>query len=592
MGLLVVVFYVSSLDNSFILGDLDAIVNNRDVIDPGGWQRLWWSDFWSSYRDDEKAYRPITILSFWANAQLTGLSPIAFRLVNMALLGLLGWLIAAWLMCYVPYQTVAWLCAALFVAHPTNAEAVNHIVGRADLLAMVGIVGFLLSQRLMLKGAMARRPDQTAHQRAQVHPMFFSAVGLLCAVVAMLSKDTGLLLIPMAVMQGYVAHGKPRKGPRPSLGLLWRVHVVTTICLAIPLTWFIWGCRLVDGLAPKIGGTSVLSEMLDINANPLLGEGFIERLPSAFSLAWFYAWQLVKPVMTYSHTPNQLPTMANASAILGVFVVVALVAVLARTAYRRHWLCLAAVMALGQWVMVCHLWKPQSVYASNLMVMPFTLAAVMAVSGAMVRMTKGSMRKRTVTVIPAVAVILLMFWSVLYVNSRWFSTARLMATDLSLRPGNAVSMYNYGAALVRAGAYDSAVYWLDEAVDRRPQWVQARRLLALVWYTRGQFTEATHQYQRVVELNPDDLHAHLQLAMLALQDHNLDTAGKHLEIAKGLSPQNAKVVLAEARVAGAQRNWALAREKYEAVLSVNPAHEAARRERDELLDKLDQRQSY
>ena len=90
-------------------------------------------------------------------------------------------------------------------------------------------------------------------------------------------------------------------------------------------------------------------------------------------------------------------------------------------------------------------------------------------------------------------------------------------------------------------------------------------------------------------MDPGDLHAHTQLIMLALHDKDLDTAERHLDIAKGLSPQDSTVMLAEARVAAVQGDWALAREKYEAVLSLNPQHEAARRERDELLNKLDQR---
>ena len=35
----------------------------------------------------------------------------------------------------------------MLVAHPANTEAINHLVGRADLLAVLGIVAFLYLQR-------------------------------------------------------------------------------------------------------------------------------------------------------------------------------------------------------------------------------------------------------------------------------------------------------------------------------------------------------------------------------------------------------------------------------------------------------------
>jgi len=77
--------------------------------------------------------RPLTYLTFWANYQTAGFSPLAWHLVNLLMhIGSVLLLFAA-LRRLLP-ERAAMLAAALFAVHPLNAEAVNYIFARSTLL--------------------------------------------------------------------------------------------------------------------------------------------------------------------------------------------------------------------------------------------------------------------------------------------------------------------------------------------------------------------------------------------------------------------------------------------------------------------------
>jgi len=588
MGILVIAFYTSSLDNPFMLDDHTAIVNNPDVIEPGGLTRLWLNDFWAGEKPGETAYRPFTTFTFHLNARLTGLSPIAFRLVNMMLLGLLGWLIAEWLVRYVTSRTIAWLAAFLFVAHPIHAEAINHIVGRADLLAMIGIVGFLLIHRLALDAAL-REETISSHnifRACATISVFLMGLGL--SMVAMYSKMTGVLLIPLAVLQGYIAHRVPRKPsqpPRP-VARLWFVHTCTLGCVALPLAGYLTARQIVSEMFQSHWIGVQGAGIPDIAANPISTLSTAERFPAALSLVWFYTRQLVWPDTSYDHTPVHLPGMSDASAVLGLIVLVLLVLVLIRTVYRRHWLSLAAALALGQLALVSNLWIRLPQYTSNLMMMPLTLAALMWLAFAITGRKRKTTRVHAIAVIPCVLMLPLMMYTVLGINSRWFSTPRLMASDLSHHGGNPVSMYNYGSALLQAGVYDKAIYWLTEAIDQEPQSIKARHKLALAWLMGGNFNQASDLYKRILDLDPRNLRAHTQLAILAIEDKDLETAQEHIAAAKGVSLNDKGVMYIEAKLASLIGDTPRAIKLYEDFLNRYPDHVSAGYDHKKLLERI------
>ncbi len=580
MGVLVLGLYVSSLDNPFILDDHAAIVDNPDVSESQGILTLWVRDFWAGRRVGQVVYRPITAFSLYLNAQLAGLSPLAFRVVNIALLGLLGWIVAAWLSRYTVYKTVAWLGSLLFVAHPAHAEMINHIVGRAELLAMIGVVGFLLLHIRALETVGWRGGDQISRTKRCLGTSAAALAGLITATVAFFSSLTGLLLIPAVVVQAALWRSKYyRKAPRPPGKGDGFVHALAGVCLTIPAVTFWSGRAFAARVIPVSWNPTQLAPATDDLAhNPLLSVNLVDRVPAALSLVWFYTRQVIWPDTSYSHVPTNWPTMTSVSVIFGTVVVVWLVVMLVILLSKRHWLCMAPTLVLGQLVLVTGLWLERPVYASNQLVMPMTLAATMCMTSVIAYLTGHSLRKRAVAVIPCAVLLLMMYVTVLGINARWFSTPRLMASDLQRRPHNPVLMYNYAGALIQAGVYENAIFWLNLAIELKPRSIGARHKLAQAYHMRGDFTAARRQYQQILNLEPYDVPSRIHLAELAIDDKDFETAARHVAEAQKTAPTHAEVMYSRAKLALLRGDLDAALLRYEVLLALYPSHELGRRD--------------
>lgn len=89
-------------------------------------------------------YRPVTSASLLLNHALAGTGGGAFwyHLVNLLLHALNAWLV--WkLASRMLNRQAAWCAAALWVVHPIATEAVDNVVGRADLLAAMAVLAGL-----------------------------------------------------------------------------------------------------------------------------------------------------------------------------------------------------------------------------------------------------------------------------------------------------------------------------------------------------------------------------------------------------------------------------------------------------------------
>ena len=112
----------------------------------------------------DRLYRPITIISFAMNHALGGNAPAGYRAVNILLHGLASVLLL-WLGLRLGLREAeAGAVALLFAVHPIHTEAVNAVVGRADLLVAVGVfagLGLLIGSVLQpIRAGTSPSPDE------------------------------------------------------------------------------------------------------------------------------------------------------------------------------------------------------------------------------------------------------------------------------------------------------------------------------------------------------------------------------------------------------------------------------------------------
>lgn len=132
-ALLVGICYANSLPNAFILDDILIVAGNEQIrhISPIHFLlQPYWGDLSHS-----GIYRPLTIFTFSLEYPIWHVWAPGFRLVNLLLHTLNGWLIFLLVNGLVESPVAALGAAAVYVIHPMQTEAVVSIVGRSELLA-------------------------------------------------------------------------------------------------------------------------------------------------------------------------------------------------------------------------------------------------------------------------------------------------------------------------------------------------------------------------------------------------------------------------------------------------------------------------
>ncbi|NJL32357.1 MAG: tetratricopeptide repeat protein [Phycisphaerales bacterium] len=438
----------------------------------------------------------------------------------------------------------------------------------AQLLAMLGLCAF---------GWLHRRALLTRHGSVA------SALGaMLCAALAMGSDTTGLLVIPLAIVQAWL-------GPNPGkLDLPWLkrpdntpsnprdlrpVHAGTALLLLIPLGLYLWGRTLAIGWSLH---NQLPSD--DLTRNPLLGVDIPQRLASTFSLAIYYLTQLIYPRPCTNTIPAQLPTWNDTWVWVGMLLVFWLLVLLALGLRHRHWLAIAGVLALGQFLLVGHALGVAPIYAAQLLALPMALAGTMVLAQGINRLTLSDARRRAAVAIPAAMVVIALGISTWVYNSRCQSVESMRLLDLERQPGNPVAMYRFGSSLVEVGRFDEALPWLEITVDLRPESIQARTQLADLLLLLGRPASAQEQYQRILDHHPKYLDAHAQLAEFALAERDLAQAEMRLQAALDVSREHPRIWRNLARLAAARDAHDEALRHYRQALTLAPEDESLKRE--------------
>jgi len=143
LGALVLVAYANSLSLG-LAEDSQFLLTQDPRLQALTWQNLaliFSKSYWWPVAGD-LIYRPITTLSLLLNHAVAG-GPFGYHLVNLLLHAANVWLV--WkLAARLLQPRAAWCAAALWAVHPIATEAVDNVVGRADLLAAMAVLAGLL----------------------------------------------------------------------------------------------------------------------------------------------------------------------------------------------------------------------------------------------------------------------------------------------------------------------------------------------------------------------------------------------------------------------------------------------------------------
>lgn len=489
--------YLSTVSNGFVYDDRYLVERNPLVQGTHLWQ-LVSTSFWGEIVD-AGLYRPLTLASFGVN-RLFGASAFGFHFGNdllhaaASVLALYG----ARAVGLGPFASLA--AGLLFALHPVQSEAVEALVGRAEILAFAFVmVAFLL---------FARR-----------------ARGLFVGVaffLALASKESAAFALPLFVLQAL--RGDRDLAPKRFVPLAGAGALYGAARLAV------------------LGGLGIGGREIGFLDNPLASASYGTRLLAAPALLVQYVKLVLWPsVLSADYSFDQIPipgSLADPRVLLGL-TVLALAVVVVRRRPTLRFGTLALLLPLAGFL---HLLFPLgTIFAERLLYLPLFGAALLFGLGF------GALHRRA----PALAVTalaLLATAAALRVQARtrdWKDNETLFRRTVETAPRSARAHFLLGAELLEKRRYAEAASSFERGLAIYPEHFGARMSLGQARLAAGAPAAAEEAFRRALAAEPrsdDARRAAVEAALTAGRElgraGDLAEAREHFEAAVELAPTN------------------------------------------------------
>jgi len=536
IGLLlaIVVFaYGNTLVNAFTMDDINLyIVRNTQVTHPSLRALV-------TPHPATNVFRPVTFGTFAFDWKISGGRPLLFHLVNLALHAavtlLLYLLLQSVFQASPDGKAVALACAVLFAAHPIHTEAVTSVVGRAELLA----AGFLLAAWIL-------------HIRDR------EIGALLCFALALLSKESAVVFLPLVAIGDYA-----RGGWKPATRYL---RIAGLTILYVGVLWKVQGGRFGPADIPRLD-------------NPLAGIPAGWRIANALRVAWKYVGlQFYPATLSCDYSFNQIPVYLD----------------------WRHALpaAIATVAAVGGWIWA--IWKRQyplvvagGIYFAGFSTTANILVPIGTIMGErlaylpsagfclLIALAWNWLRNRERKIAVAALAVLVALLAVRTVarNRDWKDNLTLYSATVRAAPDSAKMHLDLGGTYIEIGQLDPARKELQKALNIDPDYPYALEAAGLIesWnhnYTAaGQLMEKALYLARRGDPNYDDMA--VNLAGMYMQTNHLDSALGLLNREIGESPGYARAWSNRAVIRYKRGEMALAQADADAALRLDPGNKQA-----------------
>jgi len=304
--------YSNSFRAGFAFDNAAAILQDSRIraATPENLHLILTEEYWYN-RTTTGLYRPLCTLSYLLNYAIFGNGPhpagyhwvnFALHAVNIALVYLLGLLLFEENRLK---ERLAFALAAVWALHPVLTESVTNIVGRADLLAALGVLAGLLCH---VHGGAAARWRKLAW-----------LVGLALATTAgLFSKESAVVVLAAMAIYDLAFHQT------------WRARAAGYLALAVSFLVFFYVRGQVLARLPAAPVPFV--------DNPLVDAGFFAARLTAIKVIGKYLWLLLWPSrLSCDYSYNQIPLFAwgDWKTLVAVAACAALAAV-AIVCYRRN----------------------------------------------------------------------------------------------------------------------------------------------------------------------------------------------------------------------------------------------------------------
>lgn len=495
-SLLALLLYLPTLGHDFVFDDRGVIEANPLMHDIRDLPRLLVTPYWNAPQHSRTLYRPLTSVSFALDRAVAGLRPAWFHAVNALLHALATLLVTLLALELLPGRPAgAAVAGALFAVHPVHVEAVAGIVGRAEILAAIGVVSAVVCHRR----ALGARPGRAGAWAAAAW------ASTLCGV---LSKESAIVAPAIVLLAEVAMPAAPRNAPR-----LRRIalHAGYATVAAVYL-----------GTRALVLGTIGLGQPIPFVDNPAASAGALEGRLTGLGTLVRYAGLLLWPRrLSADYSYDQIPvihTLLDPLAVAGLLI---LIAVVAGGAWllRRAPVCAFALlfMAASASLTTNVVLFIGTLLAERLMYLPSVGLCLMA--GWAVDRASGPQSRRLAAGAAALAVLLLAgrAWARI---PEWRDDFSLYRSAARTSPRSARIRYNLGNSYLNTGRYTDAAENYRAALLIYPEFQDARVNLGMALLQQRRPREAMPLLESAARQDPQsaDLAVNLGTAYRALGD--------------------------------------------------------------------------
>jgi len=489
--------YTNTLLNSFTYDDFLYVLNNPTVTAPTI----------RGFLEPTRAFnlfRPVTFVSFALNWVVGYIHPLTYHLANLlihAAVSLLLYLLCRKVLEQTPEgDNVAFAAALLFAVHPIHTEAVASIVGRSELLA----AGFLLAAWLL-------------HLRDQQIPE------LACLVLALLSKESAVCFLPLALAGDY-ARGELKPRPR--------------------YFWIAGVCVLYVGVLWKVQGGRFGEVSVNFLDNPLASLPAAWRILNALRVAWKYVGLHIYPatlsydysykaIRLYEDWRHTLPAAVAAIAVVALWIW----AVWSR---RTGWVLAGAIYFAGFAVTANVLVPTGTIMGERLAYLP-SAGFCLFLALIWVRLE----RFRPAWAWSALVILLAVLGARTVVRNRdWRTNSALFSAGVRAVPGSSRAHCNIGGQYLDSGQLDAALAEFQTALAIYPDYPDALEYSGLIESRRGRDRTALELFERAFFFTRKESTRYgeraVNLAAMLMKVGHSDEAMNLLNQAIEVSPDNAR----------------------------------------------------
>jgi Flp pilus assembly protein TadD len=504
LALATVIAYANTLTNSFVWDDGTLVTRNSFIRNSIYLDTAFTTDLFHDSPASVAYYRPLQTISFMVDYFLWGVKPFGYHLTNLLLhltCVLLVWLVAERL---TQERMLAFLVAMFFAVHPVNTNAVAYVSGRADPLALVGMLGSFLLFLHYRSIPQDARPARTAA----------FAASMICFVGALLSRENALILPFLIFLYCFIVDAPEKAKLSYALASVAPFAILST-------SFIVWRFMVLDSCAKPWLSEPVMPIALRIQVffravatytNLLVwpshlqmdrrladGDGWLHALTLVGVLATVgVAW-----VMRWSYRASRLAFFGLCWFVVTLLPMVAMPGLVAVVA--EHWLYASSVgfyLAVG--AICAYMLKRSDTVTAHRLRQGAAFACVIA----LVALTARTIRR----------------------NQDWATDSSLYSQTKQSAPQSLRVQVNLAHMHLTSGQSDQALeefLQVERQCHRGPLVQIVKGNLAAAYFLKGDLERAVAKNEECLQLDPNDTDARLRLAEIWEQRGDLTRAKRN-----------------------------------------------------------------